>query len=75
MRLPEAKIKEAILHPEKLVRQEALLYFTDCSSRDAEVVPLAIKAIQTYGRRRFCTSTSWLNWHRPKPKLAHQGTP
>jgi hypothetical protein len=50
MRLPEAKIKEAILHPEKLVRQEALLYFADCYSRDAEVMPLAIKAIETYGR-------------------------
>jgi hypothetical protein len=50
MRLPEAKIKEAILHPEKLVRQEALLYFADCFSRDAEVMPLAIKAIETYGR-------------------------
>jgi hypothetical protein len=32
MRLPEAKIKEAILHPDKLVRQEALLYFGDCYS-------------------------------------------
>jgi hypothetical protein len=47
----EAKIKEALLHPEKLVRQEALLYFADCYSRDAEVMPLAIKAIETYGRR------------------------
>jgi SEC-C motif len=50
MRLPEAKIKEAILHPEKAVRQEALLYFTDCHSLDPEVMPLAIKAIETYGR-------------------------
>jgi hypothetical protein len=50
MRLPEAKIKEAIVHPEKLVRQEALHYFTDCYSRDAEVMLLAIKAIETYGR-------------------------
>src|SRR5262245_44914252 len=50
MRLPEAKIKEAIAHPEKLVRQEALLYFADCYSRDAEVMPLAIEAIETYGR-------------------------
>jgi hypothetical protein len=50
MRLPEAKIKEAIVHPEKLVRQEALLYFADCYSRDAEVMPLAIKAIETCGR-------------------------
>src|SRR5437660_4892810 len=50
MRLQEAKIKEAILHPEKLVRQEALLYFADCYSRDAEVMPPAIRAIETYGR-------------------------
>jgi uncharacterized protein YchJ len=51
MRLPEAKIKEAILHPEKLVRQEALLYFADCDSQDAEVMPVAIQAINMYGRR------------------------
>ena len=46
MRLPEAKIKEAVVHPEKLVRQEALLYFADCYSRDAEVMPLAIQATE-----------------------------
>jgi hypothetical protein len=50
MRVPEAKIREAIVHPDKLVRQEALLYFADCYSRDAEVMPLAIQAIETYGR-------------------------
>jgi hypothetical protein len=50
MRMPETKIKEAIVHPDKLVRQEALLYFAECYSRDAEVMPLAIKAIETYGR-------------------------
>ncbi len=49
MRLPEAKVKQAILHPEKLARQEVLLYFADCHSRDEEVLPLAIKAIETYG--------------------------
>jgi len=51
MRLPDTKIKDAIGYPEKLVRQEALLYFADCYGRDAEVMPLAIKAIETYGRR------------------------
>jgi hypothetical protein len=51
MRLPETKIKEAILHPEKLVRQEALNYFADCFSRDPDVMPLAIKALETFGRR------------------------
>jgi SEC-C motif len=58
MRLPEARIKEAIVHPEKLVRQEALLYFAGCYSRDAEVMPLAIKAIETYGR-----SSAFLDVH------------
>ena len=51
MRLPEVKIKEAIVHPEMLVRQEALHYFSDCFSTNVEVMPLAIKAIETYGRR------------------------
>src|SRR5438552_725647 len=50
MRLPQAKIKEAILHADRLVRHEALLYFADCYSRDAEVMPLAIQAIEKYGR-------------------------
>jgi hypothetical protein len=50
MRLPETKIREAIIHPEKLARWEALLYFADCYSRDNGVMPLAIKAIETYGR-------------------------
>jgi hypothetical protein len=58
MRLPESKIKEAIVHPEKLVRQEALLYFADCYSRDAEVIPLAITAIETFGR-----SSAFLHLH------------
>lgn len=52
MRLPEAKIKEAILHPEKLARQEAMHYFADCFSRDTEVMPLAIQAIEKYGRQQ-----------------------
>src|SRR4051812_1279192 len=51
MRLPEAKIKEAILHAEKLVRQDSLRYFTESFSSDTEVMPLAIKAIETYGRK------------------------
>jgi hypothetical protein len=50
MRLPEAKVREALVHPDKLVRQEALLYFAGCHSRDAGVMPLAIHAIETYGR-------------------------
>jgi hypothetical protein len=52
MRLPEAQIKEAILHPEKVVRQEAVCYFSNCFSPDTTVMPLAIQAIEKYGRRR-----------------------
>jgi len=50
MRLPEATIKQAILHPERLVRHEALTYFADSYSRDTEVMPLAIEAVETFGR-------------------------
>jgi hypothetical protein len=50
MRLPEAKIKEAILHPEKIVRNKALTYFADSYSQDPEIMPLAIKAMEVFGR-------------------------
>ena len=50
MRLPETQIKQALLHPTKLVREQALQYFADCHSRDIEVMPLAIAAIEKYGR-------------------------
>lgn len=56
MRLPEAKIKEAILHPDKLARQEALLYFSKCFSLDPEVMPPAIQAIEKYGRQEAFSS-------------------
>ena len=52
MRLLETKIKEAILHPEKLVRQEAVYYYSNCFSPDTDVMPLAIQAIEKYGRRQ-----------------------
>jgi hypothetical protein len=45
MQLPEATIRETLVHFEKLARQEALLYFADCYSQDAGVMSLAIKAV------------------------------
>ena len=48
MRLPESKIKQAILHPEEEVRITAVLYFSH--SDDPEVMPLVIEAIEKYGR-------------------------
>jgi hypothetical protein len=50
MRVCEAKIKEALLHPEQLARQAALIYFTESYSRDQEVMPLVIRALERYGR-------------------------
>ncbi|MHB8974232.1 MAG: hypothetical protein ACYC4N_27675 [Pirellulaceae bacterium] len=50
MRLPEAKIKQAILNPELDIRQRAIRYFSVCHSDDEGVVPLVIQAIEKYGR-------------------------
>ncbi len=50
MRLPEAKIKQAILHPESEVRLTAVDYFAGSESCDPEVMPLVIQAVEEYGR-------------------------
>jgi len=50
MRLPESKIKEAILHPEEEVRLTAVSYFADSYSQDESVMPLVIQAVETYGK-------------------------
>jgi hypothetical protein len=57
MRLSEDKIKQAILHPEKDVRGTALTYFSDSHNDDPEAMPLAIRAMERYGRAKafdFC---------------------
>ena len=48
MRLPEAKIKAAIQHPEQEVRLTALRYFSDAPTDDPTVMPLVIQAVETY---------------------------
>lgn len=50
MRYPEAKIKEAILHPDIEIRDRATTYFAKSFSSDATIMPLVIKAVETYGR-------------------------
>jgi len=50
MRLPEAKIKQAILRPELDIRQLAIRYFPVCHSDDEEVAPLVIQAVEKCGR-------------------------
>lgn len=50
MRLPESKIKEAILHPIDELREQALHYFSDVYSPDPTIMPLVIQAVEKYGR-------------------------
>jgi hypothetical protein len=50
MRYPEAKIKEAILHPDFDIRDRAARYFGKSFSSDTSIMPLVIKAVETYGK-------------------------
>ena len=52
MRLPEARIKETILHPEEEVRLSAIAYFSRSHSQDETVMPLVIQAVEKYGREQ-----------------------
>ncbi|QDV49882.1 hypothetical protein Enr17x_19030 [Gimesia fumaroli] len=51
MRLPEEKIKQAILHPEFPVRIQALQYFSRPFCEDTTIMPLVIKVVEKYGRK------------------------
>jgi hypothetical protein len=50
MRLPEEKVKQAILDPDAEVRERAVWYFSDSFSEDATLFPLVIEAVERYGR-------------------------
>jgi hypothetical protein len=50
MRLPEEKIKQAILHPELPVRTLALHFFSRSFSDDTTVMPLVVEAVENFGR-------------------------
>lgn len=50
MRIPESKIKEAVLDPDADIRERAVHYFADSFSQDTSVVPLVIQAVERYGR-------------------------
>ncbi len=51
MRYPKDKIKEAILHPDIEIRDRATSYFAKSFSSDLSIMPLVIKAVETYGRQ------------------------
>src|SRR2546422_7301131 len=49
MRLPADRVREAILHPDKEVREAAAHYFAGAYSPDTAVMPLVIRAIERHG--------------------------
>src|SRR5262245_44059008 len=51
MRYPEAKIQEAILHPDIEIRERVIRYFAKSFSTDTSLMPLVIQAVDTYGRQ------------------------
>ncbi|HBN77939.1 MAG TPA: hypothetical protein DD473_19440 [Planctomycetaceae bacterium] len=50
LRLPEAKLKEAILHSEFDLREKAVSYFSRSHSSDTSVMPLVIQAVEKFGK-------------------------
>jgi uncharacterized protein YchJ len=61
MRYPGDKIKEAILHPDPDVRDTAIRYFYSSTSPDDTLMPLAIQALERYGRTKAFSFTHYLN--------------
>lgn len=51
MRLSENRIKEAILDSDMEIRQRAVRFFARSNSSDTSVMPLVIKAVETFGRQ------------------------
>lgn len=49
MRLTSQQIKQAIIHPERIVRDVALRYFSESYSEDPTIMPRTVQAIETYG--------------------------
>ena len=50
MRLPADRIREAILDEDPKIRQRAVQYFAKSFSTDTSIMPLVIKAVETFGR-------------------------
>ena len=61
VRLPEDKIKEALLHSDLDVRDAAIRYFYSSTTLDQTLMPLAIEAIEKYGRTSAFSFTHYLN--------------
>ena len=61
MRLSEDKIKDVILHPDLDARDTAIRYFYSSTRPDHTLMPLAIQAIERYGRNKAFSFTHYLN--------------
>ena len=66
-RLPDDAIKQAIKHPEPVVREMASEYFANSFSPDCTIAPLVIQAIQQYGPHNAFSDYFFLG------QLAHTG--
>lgn len=51
VRFSEGKIKEAILHPDIETRDRAVGYFAKSNSHDRSIMPMVVRAVETYGRQ------------------------
>ena len=50
MRLSEDQIRQGILHPDVDVRFACLHHFSEGDGRDTSVMPVAIEALERFGR-------------------------
>src|SRR5262249_31300963 len=83
MRLPEDRIKEAILHPDREIRDRAIDYFAKSFSPDPSVMPLVIRSVQTHPReeahqlvgasRDLAQSSETIDWVIDELKERSQG--
>ncbi len=53
MRLPAEKVREAILSPDRVLRDAAVFYFSRSHSDDPTLMPLVIEACERYGSDAF----------------------
>jgi len=82
MRISDAQIKAAILHPESSVRRCAVEYFALSGSTDPDLMPAVIDSIATHGRAETLPSLAWafllpqsamsVDWAISELFLAHQ---
>lgn len=61
MRLPDDRIKDALLQPDRMIRDCAIRFFYSARNPDQSLMPLAIEALERYGRTTAFSFTHFLN--------------